>query len=73
VRVLLAQGDTLGRLEDQIIARTWRLFIEQIVDDPDVNLLLPMVKASHTQTQYQGNANTTTKTLYNKGNDQRTT
>ena len=40
------QGDTIGRTEDQIIARTWRLFIEEIVDDSDVNLLFPMTRVS---------------------------
>ena len=38
--------DTLPRTEDQIIARTWRYFIEGIVNDTDVNLLLPMTRAA---------------------------
>ena len=42
--VVSFQGDFVGRTEDQIIARTWRLFVEEEVDDPEVNLLLPMTK-----------------------------
>lgn len=34
------------RTEDMIIARSWRYYIEEIVDDPDVVLPVPMVKAA---------------------------
>lgn len=37
---------TEARYEDQIIARTWRYYIQGIIDDPNVVLPVPMVKVS---------------------------
>ncbi len=34
----------MPRIEDQIISRTWRYYVEGIVDDPDVVLPVAMVK-----------------------------
>ena len=34
----------IDRVEDNIIAKTWALFVEEDVDDPNINLLLPMTK-----------------------------
>ena len=38
--------DMLPRVEDDIIARTWRYLIEGVVNDTDVNLLFPMTRAA---------------------------
>ena len=38
--------DMLPRVEDDIIASTWRYLIEGVVDDTDANLLFPMTRAA---------------------------
>ena len=42
----LLQDDQIGRIEDQIIARTWRWYIEGVLYHPDVIVLNPMVRVS---------------------------